>query len=64
VLEVDTEREFDAIEMAKKNIEISKGIKEGVLDPRVYRGEKGYANYFELSEDDIKHKSYTGTLGP
>ena len=44
-LEIDTAIENDALTMAKKNIEISKGIKEGILDPSVYRGLHGYQNY-------------------
>ena len=46
-LEIDTAVENDAIARAKKNIEISKGIKEGRLDPKVYRGLNGYQNYIE-----------------
>ena len=46
-LEVDTEYDRDAIAKAKENIEISRGIVEGRLDPKVYRGLHGYQNYFE-----------------
>lgn len=46
-LEIDTPQENDAIAKAKANIEISKGIREGKLDPNVYRGLHGYQNYFE-----------------
>lgn len=45
-IEID-DYENDALARARKNIEISQGIKEGKLDPKVYRGESGYANYFE-----------------
>lgn len=41
-LEIDTAYDNDAMAHAKKNIEISKGIKEGKLDPNVYRGMHGY----------------------
>ena len=63
-LEVDTETDKDAIAHAKQNIEISKGIKEGTLNPYVYRGEHGYASYFAQTEDDIRAKKFSGTLGP
>lgn len=46
-LEIDTEYSNDALELARKNIQISKGIKEGKLDPKVYRGLHGYQNYHE-----------------
>jgi len=41
-LEIDTPQESDALAKARQNIEISKGIKEGRLDPNVYRGLHGY----------------------
>ena len=63
-LEIDTEYDNDAIAHARTNIEISKGIKEGRLDPNVYRGEHGYMNYFEQTEEDIRLKKFSGTLGP
>jgi len=36
---------------ALKNAEISKQVAEGKLNPKVYRGENGYANQFALTED-------------
>ena len=45
--EIDPDDENDAMARARKNAEISKGIKEGKLDPSVYRGLNGYANYFD-----------------
>mmetsp|Transcript_34720 Transcript_34720/g.40173 ORF Transcript_34720/g.40173 Transcript_34720/m.40173 type:complete len:280 (-) Transcript_34720:453-1292(-) len=47
-----------------RRIEISNGIKEGTLDPTVYRGKSGYANYFTLTEENLKKKQFNGTLGP
>ena len=41
-LEIDTAYDVDALSKARENIEISKGIKEGKLDPNVYRGLHGY----------------------
>jgi RING finger protein 113A len=61
-LEIDGES--DAFLQAKKNIEISKGLRAGELDPTVYRGEKGYQNYFEQTEEDLRLKKFSGTLGP
>jgi len=46
-IEIDTAYDHDAFAKAKENIEISKGIKQGKLDPNVYRGLHGYQNYFE-----------------
>lgn len=54
----------DAYERELRRIEISKGIKEGTLDPKVYRGQKGYASYFDMTEEDLKKKQFNGTLGP
>lgn len=46
-------------------MEISKGIAEGKLNPKVYRGQNGYANYFEVTEENLKQKKKTGVLkGP
>ena len=58
------ESEHDAIQEAKNKLKISDQINEGKIDPKVYRGEGNYANYIQLSENDIKMKSYKGTLGP
>jgi len=63
-LEIDTSYEHDALALAKQNIQISKGIKEGKLDPKLYRGLHGYYNYFEQTEEDLRHKKFSGTLGP
>ncbi|CDW89126.1 zinc finger protein 183 [Stylonychia lemnae] len=63
-LDINTEFENDAITQAKKNIEITKGIMEGKLKTGVYRGEHGYMNLFNQTEEDLKHKVFTGTLGP
>jgi RING finger protein 113A len=62
-LQVDSEK--DGLYYAKKNAEISHAIAEGTLNPKVYRGEHGYASYFAQTEDDLKLKKYSGTLrGP
>ena len=59
------EEQKDGLFYAKKNQEISKAIREGELNPRVYRGENGYASYFAQSEDDLRQKKFSGTLkGP
>jgi len=36
----------DGLFYAQKNQEISRAIRDGELNPKVYRGENGYANYF------------------
>jgi len=44
---------------------ISKGIASGKLNPKVYRGQNAYANYIEVTEENLKNKKKTGTLkGP
>jgi len=63
-LEVDTETDKDAWEHAKQNIQISNGIKDGSLDPSVYRGQHGYANYHAQTYDHLRQKKFSGTLGP
>jgi hypothetical protein len=45
-LDID-DPERDGMTKAKLNIEISRGIKEGTLDPKVYRGEHGYQSYID-----------------
>lgn len=62
--ETHTEISKDAIAQTKKQIEISKAIKEGKLDPKYYRGKAGYALYLEKSEQDLNNSKYTGSLGP
>lgn len=63
-LEDNKEYDNDTIAKAKQNIEITKGIMEGKLKPNVYRGEHGYMSYFDQTEETLKHKAFTGTLGP
>lgn len=54
----------DAYDAEIRRIEISNGIKEGTLDPSVYRGKNGYASYFDRTEEDLKRRQFNGTLGP
>lgn len=54
----------EAYDRELRRIEISNGIKEGALDPKVYRGNSGYASYFDRNENDLKKKQFNGTLGP
>ena len=63
-IEIDTAYDQDALAHARKNIEISKGIKEGTLDPKVYRGLHGYQSYIEQTEEALRLKKFSGTLGP
>lgn len=63
-LEIDTEHDRDALAHAKANIEISKAVKEGRLDPKIYRGMHAYPSYIEKSEDDLRLQKFSGTLGP
>lgn len=60
---IDSEK--DGLYYAKKNAEISQAIASGQLNPKVYRGEHGYATYFDQTNDDLRLKKYSGTLkGP
>ena len=44
---------------------ISQAIKDGEIDPKTYRGMNAYANYHQLTEEQIKRKALSGTLkGP
>jgi len=63
-LEVDGEYETDAFSLAKRNIEISRLAKEGKIDMKYYRGENGYVDYLEKTEEDLKMKQASGTFGP
>ena len=59
------EEEKDGLFYAKQNQEISKAIREGELNPKVYRGQNGYSSYFAQTEDDLRQKKFSGTLkGP
>ena len=59
------EEEKDGLYYAKQNQEISRQIREGELNPKVYRGQNGYSNYFVQTEDDLRQKKFSGTLkGP
>ena len=63
--ELQIEEEKDGLYYAKKNMEISKAIHEGKINPNVYRGQNGYASYFNHTEDDLRQKKFFGTLkGP
>ena len=53
-LDDNTEVENDAMARAKQNIEISRGILEGKLKANVYRGQSGYMNYFDQTEEGLK----------
>lgn len=59
------EEEKDGLFYAKQNQAISQAIREGELNPKVYRGQNGYSNYFVQTEDDLRQKKFSGTLkGP
>jgi RING finger protein 113A len=63
-LEVDTERDKDAMARHKRKLEISKEILEGKADPNIYRGKDVGAIYLNKSEKDISRYKVTGSLGP
>lgn len=62
--DVYTEHDKDALAIKKKNMLISKLIKEGKLDPKIYRGQNAYALYLDKSERDIENSKVTGSMGP
>lgn len=62
--EIYTEASKDAISKTKRQIELTKSIQEGTLDPKLYRGKDGYAKYLTKSEQDLNNSKYTGSLGP
>ena len=63
-VEIDTERDRDAMAIYKRNVEISKNIIEGKLDSNVYRGKNAKVIYSEKSEKDLSNYKVTGSLGP
>lgn len=34
------------------------------MDANIYRGQRGYASYFEQTEESLKRRQFNGTLGP
>ena len=54
----------EAFELEIKRIQITNAIKNGEIDSKVYRGQKGYATYFDQTEESLKRKQFNGTLGP
>ena len=62
-LQIDSEK--DGLYYAQQNMKISQAIQDGELDPKIYRGKNGYANYHQLTEDALRKKAFSGTLkGP
>ena len=46
-------------------MKITQAINDGEINPNVYRGKNGYANYHTLTEDQLRKKAFSGTLkGP
>lgn len=60
----NTEEHHDSYAMKTKNIQISKLIKEGKIDTKLYRGQNAYAIYADKSERDLSNYKVTGSLGP
>lgn len=60
-LEKEVEDPRDAL---RRQVQISEDIKSGKLDPKVYRGQKGYAIYNVKNENDIANSKWTGSIGP
>ena len=63
-IEIDTERDKDAMAIYKRNVEISRNIIEGKLESDVYRGKNAKVMYSEKSEKDLNNYKVTGSLGP
>ena len=51
ILDGDDAEKATGLEAAKRTQQISKGIKDGKIDAKLYRGEQGYAAYHKLSEE-------------
>ena len=49
-----------SFDKAKERIEISQKIYKGEINPKEYRGAKGYARYLPETEDDLRKKKYQG----
>lgn len=62
--EIDTEVGKDTRAMHERNQEIHKGLKDGTLEPGIYRGLGGYKQYAERSDSAISASKFTGLLGP
>jgi len=63
-LETETEVGKDTRAMHERNQKIHEGLKDGTLEPGVYRGLGGYKQYAERSEGAISASKYSGLLGP
>ena len=53
----------DTVAEALDRQQMSKKLREGKLDPNVYRGQKNYATYHNLSEQALRRKRTQGNLG-
>eukprot|EP00742_Colponemidia_sp_Colp-10_P004861 GILJ01005192.1.p1 GENE.GILJ01005192.1~~GILJ01005192.1.p1 ORF type:complete len:346 (-),score=51.86 GILJ01005192.1:136-1083(-) len=62
--EMDTAADQDARAIAERNIQISKELKAGTLDEKVYRGAGAYKKYIDVREGAISASKYTGAFGP
>ena len=51
-LQIDSEK--DGLYWAQQNMKISQAIQDGEINPKVYRGKNGYANYHILTEDQLR----------
>lgn len=63
-LKSDMPEQEDPRDILAKQIKISEKIKAGELDSKVYRGQKGYALYNNMNEENIRASKYTGSIGP
>lgn len=64
LLEIETEVAKDQRAIHERNDAIHKGLKEGILEKGVYRGQAGYMRYANRGEGAISASKYTGLLGP
>lgn len=59
----EADRSSDARSKFIENLEITKKVREGELDPKVYRGLNGYANY-NANEEVAKNSKHRSNFGP
>lgn len=63
-IEIDTERDKDAMAIRERNVQISKDMLEGKISENVYRGKNANIMYLNKSDKDLSKHKVTGSLGP
>mmetsp|Transcript_31469 Transcript_31469/g.99796 ORF Transcript_31469/g.99796 Transcript_31469/m.99796 type:complete len:368 (-) Transcript_31469:73-1176(-) len=62
-IEIDTATDRDARAIAERNLKLN-AAGETNDETKIYKGQAGYRNYIDKTEDQIRASKFTGTQGP